>query len=188
VEIQNDDASSPEQLLAHADGALYEAKEAGRGTIAVSDLAHDGRAAFQLRLNWAERIRKALEEDSFVLFEQPIVTLCTGQVDRSELLLRMGAEHDALVEASAFLPIAERFNQTPDIDLWVIRQLGHSHVDRIAVRAIVEMANGLEKTTVAKGVEDERTLELVRELGIDHAQGFHVGRPAQLAGGGLSSQ
>ena len=43
------------------------------------------------------------------------------------------------------------------------------------------MAQGLGKTTIAKGVEDERTLELVRELGIDHAQGFHIGRPAAFA-------
>jgi Amt family ammonium transporter len=34
--------------------------------------------------------------------------------------------------------------------------------------------------TIGEGVEDEATLELLRELGVDHAQGFHLGRPAPL--------
>jgi len=37
---------------------------------------------------------------------------------------------------------------------------------------------GLE--TIGEGVEDEATLELLREFGADHAQGFHLGRPAPL--------
>ena len=64
------------------------------------------------------------------------------------------------------------------IDGGFIRQLSRSHIDRIAVHAMVEMAQRLEKTTIAEAVENEQTLELVRGLGIDHAQGFHVGRPA----------
>lgn len=58
---------------------------------------------------------------------------------------------------------------------------GPAGLDRIAVRAIAEMARGLQKRTIANAVEDEQTLELVRELGIDHAQGFHVGRPTVWA-------
>jgi EAL domain-containing protein (putative c-di-GMP-specific phosphodiesterase class I) len=64
------------------------------------------------------------------------------------------------------------------IDGGFIRQLTRSHVDRIAVQAMVAMAQGLNKSTIAEAVEDEQTLEVVRELGIDHAQGFHMGRPA----------
>ena len=292
VETRREVEMSAGELLGHADVALYEAKDAGRGTISVTDLTHDEGTAFQARLKWAERIRKTLEEDQFVLFQQPIVTLATGAVERRELLLRMRTEDDELVEAGSFLPVAEHFNQMTQIDLWAIRyvleglrtqaltapaaglhlnlsgasvsdpgflatvaewiataeldarslvfeigetaaiesieharqlcaqlrelgcevalddfgsgfgalshlkqlpfdclkvdgglitQLTHSDVDRIAVRAIVDMAHGLGKTTVAKGVEDERTLELVRELGVDCAQGFHIGRPAAFA-------
>jgi EAL domain-containing protein (putative c-di-GMP-specific phosphodiesterase class I) len=39
------------------------------------------------------------------------------------------------------------------------------------------MAQGLEKSTIAEAVENEHTLEIVRALGIHHAQGFHTGRP-----------
>ena len=75
VEIQTGRRDVRRRAARHADFALYGAKEAGRGTISVNDLTHDEGPAFQARLNWAERIRKALDEDSFVLFEQPILTL-----------------------------------------------------------------------------------------------------------------
>jgi EAL domain-containing protein (putative c-di-GMP-specific phosphodiesterase class I) len=41
----------------------------------------------------------------------------------------------------------------------------------VTVRSIVELAHGLEKVTIAECVEDEPTLQLVRQLGIDCAQG-----------------
>jgi EAL domain-containing protein (putative c-di-GMP-specific phosphodiesterase class I) len=44
----------------------------------------------------------------------------------------------------------------------------------------VETAQGLGMKTIAEYVGDEETLELVRKLGVDYAQGFHVGRPAPL--------
>jgi EAL domain-containing protein (putative c-di-GMP-specific phosphodiesterase class I) len=50
------------------------------------------------------------------------------------------------------------------------------------VRAVVALARGFRAMTVAEGVEDRETLERVRELGIDVAQGFLLGRPAPLAG------
>lgn len=63
------------------------------------------------------------------------------------------------------------------IDGAFVRDLPRSEVDRHLVRAIVEMARGLGKETVAEGVEDAAALMLVRELGVDYAQGFHLGRP-----------
>ena len=42
---------------------------------------------------------------------------------------------------------------------------------------MVDVARGLGKETVAEFVEDEGTLGLLRELGVDRAQGYHIGRP-----------
>jgi EAL domain-containing protein (putative c-di-GMP-specific phosphodiesterase class I) len=50
------------------------------------------------------------------------------------------------------------------------------------VQAIVAIAEGLGQKTVAEGIEDEETLSLVRELGVDYAQGFHLGRPEPTDG------
>jgi len=66
------------------------------------------------------------------------------------------------------------------IDGEFIRTLPSSPVDQVFVRAMVELAHGLGKQTVAEFVEDEQTLELLAELGVDFAQGYHIGRPAPL--------
>jgi len=66
------------------------------------------------------------------------------------------------------------------IDGEFIRTLPASPVDQVFVRAMVELAHGLGKQTIAEFVEDEQTLELLAELGVDYAQGYHIGRPAPL--------
>jgi hypothetical protein len=66
------------------------------------------------------------------------------------------------------------------IDGEFIRTLPASPVDQVFVRAMVELAHGLGKQTIAEFVEDEQTLQLLGELGVDYAQGYHIGRPAPL--------
>jgi len=66
------------------------------------------------------------------------------------------------------------------IDREFIRDAMSSDGDQHVVRAIVGLAQGFGLQTIAEGVEDQETLELLRELGVDHVQGFHTGRPAPL--------
>jgi len=66
------------------------------------------------------------------------------------------------------------------IDGDIIRNLRVSEIDQVLVRGMVEVAEGLGVTTVAEFVEDQATLELLREYGVDHAQGFHVGPPVPV--------
>jgi EAL domain-containing protein (putative c-di-GMP-specific phosphodiesterase class I) len=66
------------------------------------------------------------------------------------------------------------------IDGEFIKNLPSSPDDQVFVRSMVELAKGLNKFTIAEFVEDEATLVLLRELGVDYAQGYHVGRPAPL--------
>ena len=49
--------------------------------------------------------------------------------------------------------------------------------DELVVEAIVHVASGLGKRTIAEYVTDAPTVERMRDLGVDYAQGFHVGRP-----------
>jgi diguanylate cyclase (GGDEF)-like protein len=63
------------------------------------------------------------------------------------------------------------------IDGEFIRTLTRSTQDQVTVRAIVDIAKGLGKETVAEFVEDQPTLELLRRLGVDSAQGYHIGHP-----------
>ncbi len=64
------------------------------------------------------------------------------------------------------------------IDGDFIRGLAVSPVDQLVVKAIVEIAHGMNLRTIAEYVEDAPTLELLREFGVDYCQGFEVGPPA----------
>ena len=63
------------------------------------------------------------------------------------------------------------------IDGTFVRDLVHSDADRLTVEAIVGIAKGLGKRTIAEFVEDAETESLLRELGVDMAQGYHLGVP-----------
>ena len=275
------------EVLGEADMALFDAKEAGRNRLSVAGPGDPVPSAVRHHLHWRERIRDALEQDGFVLYEQPIMGIADGRIDSAELLIRLRTDADPVLPAS-FLPVAERYDDIRDIDRWVVRHalallvarqaagspvgasvnlsgasLGDASVidfvveeirasgvdparltfevtettaignlerarvlaqqlaelgcgfalddfgagfgsfaylkhlpldvikidgdfirtlpdspqDQVTVRAIVDIARGLGKTTVAEFVEDAATLELLRVLGVDRAQGFHIGTP-----------
>jgi PAS domain S-box-containing protein len=67
------------------------------------------------------------------------------------------------------------------IDIEFVRDLAASDPNRHVVDAIVSLAKGFGYQTIAEGVEDEITLEILRHHGVDFAQGFHIGRPAPPA-------
>jgi diguanylate cyclase (GGDEF)-like protein/PAS domain S-box-containing protein len=72
------------------------------------------------------------------------------------------------------------------IDGEFVRELPNSRTDQLIVRALVEVCGGLGIKTVAEFVTDEGTLEMVRSLGVDFAQGYHLGKPepvSELRGG-----
>jgi PAS domain S-box-containing protein len=67
------------------------------------------------------------------------------------------------------------------IDVEFVRDLPQDVASQHVVHAVVNLARGFGHRTVAEGVEDQRTLELLREYGVDFAQGYAIGRPAPLA-------
>lgn len=58
-----------------------------------------------------------------------------------------------------------------------IKSMKRSHVDRIFVKSMVEVAKGLGIKTVAEYVEDVETIDILLDLGIDYAQGYYIGKP-----------
>jgi diguanylate cyclase (GGDEF)-like protein/PAS domain S-box-containing protein len=278
-----------EELLIAADLAMYDAKEAGRDGYAVVSPDATRPDSVRARVSWLERIRGALADDRFVLHAQPIRNLHTGEIGHHELLLRMLGDDDELIPPGAFLPLAERFGLTPEIDRWVTGRaiellaadpdghralevnlsgpslndatllhlvedgLANSHVDprrlifevtetaavaniplarrfaerlmalgcrfalddfgagfgsfyylkhlpfdylkidgefvagclanrtdQLVIEAVVRIARGLGKETIAEFVESAELEEFLRAQGIDHAQGFHIGRPVPI--------
>ena len=287
--------ASASDLQVCADLAMYEAKRCGGNRVALygpeldsttNDAAEVSRPP---RLTWPARIRKALHEDAFVLYAQPIFDLKTNRVSQHEMLLRLPLSDGEVILPASFIYTAERFGLVGEIDRWVIshailraaaqpretlainlsadsicdptladfieseltsagadahdlvfevtetaaisnvagaqdcltqliglgsrialddfgagfgsfhhlkqlplqflkidgefiRNLAASRTDRIFVRSMVELAHGLGQLAIAEHVENPATLELVRQLGADLAQGNFLGpaRPFQI--------
>jgi len=286
------DGLSAVEVLACADLAMYEAKQAGRNRFALYDPGRGRRERVSARLAEAENLRTALEEDRFVLYGQPILDLRENEVRQYEVLLRLRDEEGGEpLTPSKFLYVAERFGLIQAIDGWVARQaieliaeneragrplvlhvnisgksigdprvaaliesalttagidpsrlvveltetaamanieeakafahrlrargcrlalddfgaglgsfyylknlpfdylkidgdlirgLAASRMDQLVVEAIVGIARGMGKKTVAEFVSDDETVRLLDKAGVDYAQGYHVGRPRPL--------
>ena len=227
---------------------------------------------------WVLRIREALEEGTFALYEQPLVELSSGGIAGHELLLRLTVEGEVKAPAD-FMGVAERYGLARDIDHWVagegirraaqgrainvnvsansltpefvdlvereiaaagidpqlltfelseaevledrdageavirglyrigchvalddygdggfgrlkgmpvdylkidvdfVRGLSREPQNRFVVEAVVKLAQGFGQATIAEGVEDLATLQILDEIGVDFAQGFALGRP-----------
>ncbi len=293
VAMINAESRSAEEVLSRADFACLLAKRDGRNRVHIFDVKDEMNvAALSLDMGWSRRIKDAIEHNRFVLAGQPIVDTRTLQTSAHEVLIRMRDEHGALIMPSGFLPAAERFGLSTDIDRWVIvnairmlaeqrrelpdlrysinlsgqtlsepavcdlvihalrrsgldpsaltfevtetvaianmtlaetflsklreigcstalddfgagmssfgylrelpvdyvkidgrfvRNLAASATDQAMVRAMNDIAHALGKKTVAEFVEDENCFQLLREYGVDFAQGYHLGRPEVIS-------
>ena len=281
------------EVLAYADLAMYEAKEAGRNRFAMYRPVAGNKVRGSTRLVEAERIRHALEDNRLILHCQPILDLHKNEICQYELLLRLPDEPRVEpLPPSAFLYAAERFGLIQAIDGWVVRKaisliaeharrgirlvlnvnlsgksigdrklatlieealaeggidpallnfeltetaaianleeakafairlrgqgclfalddfgagfgsfyylknfpfdylkidgdfirgLATSPVDQLVVEAIVGIARGMGKRTVAEFVADEETAILLRKIGVDCAQGYYIGMPRAVS-------
>ncbi|WP_460171184.1 bifunctional diguanylate cyclase/phosphodiesterase [Thermus sp. FJN-A] len=108
-------------LLRRADLALRRAKAQGRGGLAFFDLEVE--EAYRRRTELLSGLERALGEGSLALFAQPIAELDTGKPVALELLLRWSRE-GGFVPAAEFIPLAEEAGLIPELDLYVLRQVG----------------------------------------------------------------
>ncbi len=74
------------------------------------------------------------------------------------------------------------------IDIEFVRDLTQNETNQHLVRSIIHLARGLNKQTIAEGVENEEALALLRSFGVDYAQGFHLGRPEPVDAAPANSQ
>lgn len=281
-----------QEVLGAADIAMYQAKEAGRDRVQLAESTTASRGIMQAELAQGQRIREALRNNGFVLYQQPIMNLATGLMDSYELLLRLLDENGNVIAPGDFLGVAERFGLMPAIDRWVVREairfvaeeqragrsirvevnlsgpsmtdagileciehelcataidptslifevtetvaissmaeaslfalrvsklgcafalddfgagfssfyylkhlpfdylkidgefvknLTQNASDQHIVKAIVQIAAGLGKKTIAEFVGDDATVALLAEYGVNYAQGYRIGKPRPLA-------
>lgn len=280
-------ATNVEDLSAHADTAMYQAKRSGKNRFSVYRQDRDTAQEMVTRMAWNERINRAFENGLFRLHFQGIYHAHNGHLAHLEALIRLQDETrpGELILPGQFIPFAEKNGRILDIDRWVIREsIGvlarHPHLHAIAinisgrsfddpdlpayitnqllaqhvspkrllveltetsalsdmsdasrfidslrrtgcticlddfgtgfssfaylkqikadvlkidgmfirnltyerdnqlfVRAIIDVARGLGKQTVAEFVEDAKTMLMLREMGVDMLQGYHLDRP-----------
>jgi diguanylate cyclase (GGDEF)-like protein/PAS domain S-box-containing protein len=119
ITADNEDVAA---LLSAADSACACAKEAGRNRIHSFQENDIDLMRRRREMQWAARINNALEDNRFELFRQTIQPLQTEEDGAHyEILLRMRDETGGIVAPGLFIEAAERYNITPSIDRWVIK-------------------------------------------------------------------
>ncbi|WPL15894.1 Cyclic di-GMP phosphodiesterase Gmr [Thiorhodovibrio winogradskyi] len=276
------------ELMAHADAAKIRAKQTGKGLAQVYAQDQSGQPQAHQRLYWRDRIDRALSEDGFRLYYQPLLDIRSRQIHHYEVLIRMLDEDGSIIPPNHFIPIAERSGQIFRIDRFVlehavaaqgryarqgtniglsinlsahafdddglpdlladkiheygadpsrlmfeltetaalsdikaanqlmnriralgclfalddfgvgftsfsylrelpvdivkidgafVRDLPSDASNQTVVRALVDVARGFGKRTIAEFVDSEETLLLLESFGVDTAQGYHIGKP-----------
>ena len=115
-------ADNAEELIAHADAAMYQAKEAGKNAWRSYRSDLDTSREMLARLSWNERISNALENNLLRLHFQGVYSATDGTLSHLEVLVRMLDEKDPerIIMPGHFIPPAEKTGKVLDIDRWVI--------------------------------------------------------------------
>ena len=122
VEIDEHNADLS-KIMSSADLSCYTAKDSGRNRVHVYQPSDELVSERHGEMHWTARITKAMEEDRFVLYRQPIIGLSHVDKAHYEVLVRMIDEDGDIVPPGAFIPAAERYNLMSSIDRWVIREV-----------------------------------------------------------------
>ena len=116
-------AVDADELVARADIAMYQAKDAGKNTWRVFRADNVADTEMRSRLSWSERISNALDKGLFQLHFQGVYQAEDGVLSHLEALIRMIDERNPsqLIMPVHFIQLAEKSGRILDIDRWVIR-------------------------------------------------------------------
>lgn len=283
-------ATNAEELVAHADAAMYQAKEAGKNAWAVYRAERDASREMISRLSWNDRIDRAFEKGLWRLNFQGVYHAGNGELSHLEVLIRLVDEThvNRMIMPGHFISYAEKNGKILEIDRWVlsqsiallakrphmpplavnisgrsfdqpalphfieqelgrhgvhpdrllveltetsavsdlqdaerfiealrrtgcgtclddfgtgfasfaylkhlkadllkidglfIRDLPNDRDNQVFVKSIVDVARGLSKRTVAEFVENEETLAMLRQFGVDMVQGYYLDKPQEM--------
>ena len=113
------DATDADNLMRHADHAMYQAKQAGKNRYHYFDVRDQ--ADVKTERESVDEISRAMDNDEFVLYYQPKVNMKTGKVVGMEALLRWHHPKDELILPGQFLPVIKGHPLSIRLGDWVIR-------------------------------------------------------------------
>ena len=119
ISVYPQDGNTAQALLVGADAAVHRAKELGGRQFCyyTSELNVQARATLVME----EALRRALDQEEFVLYYQPKIDLRSGRIVGAEALLRWQRPGCGLVSPLEFIPAAEKNGLIEGIGAWVIR-------------------------------------------------------------------
>ncbi len=103
-------------VMTKGEGALFQAKSAGRDCIQWYEMSEEQRRGFQTSMDIGEQVKLALKEDRLCFAYQPIVDAASGEERLSECLLRMRDRNGEIVPAGSFVPVIEQLGLMRAID------------------------------------------------------------------------
>jgi diguanylate cyclase (GGDEF)-like protein len=112
------DGATAESLLAEADLALYEAKDAGRGTYRFFESRL--RTEIETKRSLERDLRAGLERGEFEVYYQPIISLAHNHVIGFEALVRWNHPEQGLLAPDRFIALAEEIGAIAELGLWVL--------------------------------------------------------------------
>jgi len=167
---RDDPSTDAEQMLRNADLAMYQAKAGDGGFAVFAPEMHEGLVA---RMRLEADLRKALAEDQFVVYYQPMVSMRSGEITGVEALVRWQHPERGLVPPNDFIPLAEATGLIRPLGLWVLRE---SCRQAVAWEAAGESPRGMKLSVnvSARQLQQDDLVEqvagILRETGLPAQQ------------------
>jgi diguanylate cyclase (GGDEF)-like protein/PAS domain S-box-containing protein len=173
-------------VVSRAIELLAEEQAAGREIVLCVNLSAKSVVDPALPAHIADELRVYGADGSGLCFEVT-ETAAVVNIDRARrfasLVAELGCEFaldDFGAGFASFYYLKHLAFDLLKIDGEFVSDLSTSKTNQLVVKAVVDIARGLGKRTIAEFVEDAETLELLRGMGVDFAQGFYVAKPAPL--------
>jgi EAL domain-containing protein (putative c-di-GMP-specific phosphodiesterase class I) len=114
------DGATAESLLAHADAAMYHAKQRGRNNFQYFSASMD--SVTRERVSLESDLHQALRHQQFELYYQPKADIATSDVHSAEALIRWRHPQRGLILPAEFIPLAEECGLINEMGAWVLRE------------------------------------------------------------------
>ncbi|KXI30242.1 sensor domain-containing protein [Paraglaciecola hydrolytica] len=151
------DADNAEDLMKYADLAVFAAKKQLKSSLQF--YSKELKEASRKRIELEVALRKALENQEFELYFQPMFDLRDGKINKAEALIRWNRPDVGMVSPDEFIPLAEQTGLIVPIGKWVIKET----CEKLAALQAAKLAIILSINLSPRQVNDRHLLEFITD-------------------------